>query len=83
MQFDPNQLKVLAQVDDKRFSSMLYTAAIAVGLSPEQARAAVANAPAFKKMLKNASQEDLTMLGQKLKGSPADLLRQLGGGDRE
>lgn len=78
MQLDPNKLKALADVDDNRFSAMLFAAATAVGLPPEQARAAAANAPAFKKMLKNASQDDLATLGRKLQGSPSELLRQLG-----
>lgn len=83
MQLDPVKLKALANIDDDRFAAMLYTAAMAVGLPPDQAKAAAANAPAFKKMLKNASKDDLAMLQQKLQGSPADLLRQLGGADHE
>lgn len=83
MQLDPKKLKSLADVDDSRFSTMLYTAAIAVGLKPDQAREAAANAPAFKKMLKNASDDDLAMLGKKLQGSPSDLLEQLGGAKNE
>ncbi len=83
MQLDPKQLKALAEVDDNRFSAMLYTAALAVGLPPEQAKAAANNAPAFKKMLRNASKDDLAKLQQKLQGSPSDLLRQLGGIDHE
>lgn len=83
MQLDPKQLRALAEMDDSRFSAMLYTAAIAAGLPPQQAKAAAANAPAFKKMLNNASQDDLAKLQQKLKGSPSDLLRQLGGSHHE
>lgn len=79
MQLDPSKLRALAELDDSRFASMLFTAARAVGLSPEEARAAAANAPAFKNMLRNASSEDLSKLGAKLNGSPADLLKQLGG----
>lgn len=83
MQLDSNKLKMLAEVDDSRFSAMLYTAAIAAGLPPEQAKAASANAPAIKKMLRNASKEDLAMLQKKLQSSPSDLIGQLGGADRE
>lgn len=83
MQLDSNQLKALAELDDKRFSAMLYTAAMAVGLTPDQAKEAAANAPRFKNMLKNASKEDLAMLQQKMKGSPSELLRGLGGTDHE
>ncbi len=79
MQLDSNKLKALAEVEDSRFSAMLYAAAITVGLTPDQAKAAAANAPAFKQMLKNASKEDLALLQSKLQGSPSDLLRQLGG----
>lgn len=80
MQLDPSKLRSLAQIDDNRFAAMLFTAARAVGLSPEQARTAAANAPAFKQMLQSASDEDLRLLLQKLQSSPADLLGQLGGG---
>lgn len=83
MQLDPKQLRALAELDDKRFSAMLYTAAMAVGLTAEQAQAAAANAPAFKKMLKNSSKEDLAMLQNKLKGSPAELMKELGGEKNE
>lgn len=83
MQIDPKQLRALAEVDDKRFAAMLYTAAMAAGLSAEQAKEAAAHAPAFKKMLKNASGEELAMLRQKLQGSPADLLKGLGGARHE
>lgn len=83
MQIDPKQLKALAEVDDKRFAAMLYTAAMAAGLSSEQAKQAAANAPTFKKMLKNASGEELSMLQTKLQGSPADLLKGLGGAHHE
>lgn len=83
MQPDLRQIKALAELDDNRFATMLYTAAIAVGLSKEQAQTAAANAPAFKKMLQNASKEDLAMIQSKLKGSPADLLKNLGGADHE
>ena len=79
MQLDPSKLRTLAQIDDNRFSAMLFTAARAVGLSPEQARTAAANAPAFKKMLSSASDQELRLLLEKLKTSPADLLGQLGG----
>ncbi|MBQ8382539.1 MAG: hypothetical protein IJX47_04960 [Clostridia bacterium] len=77
---DPSKLRALAEIDDNRFAAMLLTAARAVGLSPEQAKSAAANAPAFKNMLKNASDEDLRLLQQKLKQSPASLLNDLGGG---
>lgn len=80
MQLDPSKLRALAQMDDSQFSAMLFTAARAVGLSAEDARAAAANAPAFKKLLQNASNEDLSRLQEKLRGSPSDLLKQLGGG---
>lgn len=80
MQLDPRQIKALADLDDNRFATMLYTAAIAVGLTKEQAKTAAANAPAFKAMLRNASAEDLSKLSTKLNSSPADLLKQLGGG---
>lgn len=79
MQLDPSKLRALAEIDDDRFAAMLFTAARAVGLSPEQAKAAAANAPAFKNMLKNASDEDLRRLQEKLKKSPASLLNDLGG----
>ncbi|MGM9647853.1 MAG: hypothetical protein ACI3YH_06970 [Eubacteriales bacterium] len=79
MQLDPSKLRALSQIDDDRFAAMLFTAARAVGLSPEQAKAAAANAPAFKNMLKNASDEDLRRLQEKLKKSPASLLNDLGG----
>ena len=58
MQLDPSTLRALAQLDDRRFSAMLFTAARAVGLSDEEAKAAAANAPAFKRLLRNASEED-------------------------
>ncbi|MBQ7355194.1 MAG: hypothetical protein IJW62_06730 [Clostridia bacterium] len=77
---DPSKLRALAEIDNDRFAAMLFTAARAVGLSPEQARSAAANAPAFKNMLKNASDEDLRLLQEKLKKSPASLLHDLGGG---
>ena len=80
MQMDPSKLRALAEIDNDRFAAMLFTAARAVGLSPEQARSAAANAPAFKNMLKNASDEDLRLLQEKLKKSPASLLHDLGGG---
>lgn len=80
MQMDPSKLRALAEIDNDRFAAMLFTAARAVGLSPEQARSAAANAPAFKNMLKNASDEDLRLLQEKLKKSPASLLNDLGGG---
>ncbi|MBO5778864.1 MAG: hypothetical protein J6R82_04780 [Clostridia bacterium] len=80
MQLDPSKLRSLAQIDDNRFSAMLFTAARAVGLSPEQAKTAAANAPAFKKMLRSASDEELRLLLAKLQSSPADLLGQIGGG---
>lgn len=80
MQMDPSKLRALSEIDDDRFSAMLFTAARAVGLSPEQAKSAAANAPAFKKMLKTASDDDLRRLQEKLKKSPADLLGELGGG---
>lgn len=79
MQLDPSKLRALAEIDDNRFSAMLFTAARAVGLSPEQAKTAAANAPAFKKMLQSASDRDLRLLLEKLQTSPADLLGQLGG----
>ncbi|MBQ8288556.1 MAG: hypothetical protein IJX76_07285 [Clostridia bacterium] len=77
---DPSKLRALSQIDDDRFAAMLHAAARAVGLSPEQARSAAANAPAFKNMLKNASDEDLRRLQEKLNKSPASLLGDLGGG---
>ncbi len=80
MQLDPSKLRALADIDDRRFAAMLFTAARAVGLSPEQAQSAAANAPAFKNLLKTASDEDLHRLQEKLKRSPADLLDELGGG---
>ncbi len=80
MQMDPSKLRALAEIDNDRFAAMLFTAARAVGLSPEQARSAAANAPAFKNMLKNASDEDLRRLQDKLKQAPASLLNDLGGG---
>ncbi len=80
MQLNPNQLRRLAEIDDSRFATMLMTAARAVGLSAEQAQAAAANAPAFKTMLRNASDEDLSRLQEKLNGSPASILQDLGGG---
>ena len=80
MQLDPSKLRGLAQIDDRQFAAMLFTAARAVGLSPEQANLAAQNAPAFKKMLHGASDEELRMILQKLNKSPADLLGQLGGG---
>lgn len=80
MQLDPSKLRALAQIDDNRFSAMLFTAARAVGLSPEQAKTAAQNAPAFKKMLQSATDEELRLLLGKLNSSPADLLGQLGGG---
>lgn len=80
MQMDPSKLRALVEIDNDRFAAMLFTAARAVGLSPEQARSAAANAPAFKNMLKNASDEDLRLLQEKLKKSPASLLHDLGGG---
>ena len=79
MQPDPSKLRALAQIDDNRFSAMLLTAARAVGLSPEQAKLAAQNAPAFKKMLLSASDEELRQLLHKLSTSPADLFGQLGG----
>lgn len=78
MQPDPSKLRALAQIDDNRFSAMLFTAARAVGLSPEQAKTAAQNAPAFKKILLSASDEELRSLIKKLSTSPADLLNQLG-----
>lgn len=80
MQMDPSKLRALAEIDDERFAAMLFTAARAVGLPPDQARLAAANAPAFKKTLKTASDEDLVRLQEKLKRSPASLMKDLGGG---
>ena len=80
MQLDPSKLRSLAQIDDNRFAAMLFTAARAVGLSPEQAKLAAQNAPAFKQTLQSASDEELRQLLQKLQSSPADLLGKLGGG---
>ena len=79
MQLDPSKLRALSRIDDRRFAAMLFTAARAVGLSPEQAQAAAQNAPAFKKVLQSASDEELTLLVGKLQSSPADLLGKLGG----
>ena len=79
MQLDPSKLRALAELDDRRFATMLFTAARAVGLSPEQARSAAANAPAFKTMLRNASAEDLRRLQEKMKTAPSSLLNDLGG----
>ena len=79
MQLDPSKLRALAQLDDRRFAAMLFTAARAVGLSAEQARAAADNAPAFKTMLRNASDEDLQRLQEKMQSAPSSLLNDLGG----
>ena len=79
MQLDPSTLRALAQLDDRRFSAMLFTAARAVGLSTDEANAAAANAPAFKQMLRNASEEDLRRLQEKMKTAPQSLLNELGG----
>lgn len=79
MQLDPSTLRALAQLDDRRFSAMLFTAARAVGLSDEEAKAAAANAPAFKRLLRNASEEDLRRLQEKLQAAPHSLLSELGG----
>lgn len=79
MQLDPSTLRALAQLDDRRFSAMLFTAARAVGLSADEANAAAANAPAFKRMLRNASEEDLRRLQEKMQTAPQSLLNELGG----
>ena len=80
MKMDPSKLRALADMDDRRFAELLFTAARAVGLSQTDARAAAKNAHAFKAVLRNASEDDLAKLQGKLSGNPADLLKQLGGG---
>ena len=80
MKMDRSKLRALADMDDATFAQLLFTAARAVGLSQADARAAAANAPAFKAVLRSADDADLAKIEGKLKGNPADLLKQLGGG---
>lgn len=80
MKMDPSKLRALANMDDRRFAELLFTAARAVGLSLADAEAAAKNAHAFKAVLKNATDDDLAMLGNKLSKNPADLMKELGGG---
>ena len=82
MKMDPSKLRALADMDDRRFAELLFTAARAVGLSPTDARAAANQAPTFKALLRNATEEDLAQIQGKLNGNPADLLKQLGGGGK-
>lgn len=79
MKMDRSKLRALADMDDQTFAQLLFTAARTVGLSPTDARAAAANAHAFKAVLRNADETDLAQIENKLKGNPADLLKQLGG----
>ena len=79
MKMDPSKLRALAEMDDRRFAELLFTAARAVGLSQADARAAANNAHAFKAVLRSASEDDLAKIQGKLNGNPADLLKQLGG----
>lgn len=83
MKLDPSKLRALADMDDRRFAELLFTAARAVGLSPADARAAAQNAHAFKAVLRSASEDDLAKIQGKLSGNPADLLKELGGNPRE
>ncbi len=80
MKMDRSKLRALADMDDQTFAQLVFTAARAVGLSQADARAAAANAHAFKAVLRNANETDLAQIESKLKGNPADLLKQLGGG---
>lgn len=80
MKMDRSKLRALANTDDRTFAQLLFTAARAVGLSPADAHAAAENAHAFKALLCNANDADLAQIESKLKGNPADLLKQLGGG---
>lgn len=80
MKLDPSKLRALANMDDRRFAELVFTAAKAVGLSPAEAKTAANNAHAFKAVLRNASDEELALLVNKLSKNPADLMKQLGGG---
>ncbi len=79
MQIEPSKLRALAEMDNARFAAMLRIAAKAVGLSAEQAELAAQNAPAFRDLLQNASDEELQGQFARLKSSPEEYLRNMGG----
>ena len=59
MDINTDNIRKLASLDDKDFSSAIYIIATALGFSPEKAKQASSNTAFFRAMLANSSEKDL------------------------
>ena len=66
MDLNTSNVRSLATLSDEEFSKIVYSIALAMGLTPERARDATKNTAFFRMLLSNASDSELQNLLKKV-----------------